>query len=72
VAATLLSLPDTRLKLFDEAFVLKDQDTGELLVNHPYRIKRADGTYEYGQTDNKGHTHAVNTMDSERITIEVL
>lgn len=48
------SLPDTRVTLFDEAFVVKDHDTGEPIPNHPYRIKRADGTYEEGTTDEKG------------------
>ncbi|HEY8101308.1 MAG TPA: type VI secretion system Vgr family protein [Burkholderiaceae bacterium] len=71
-SVALSTLPDTRVQLFDEAFILKDQETGELLINHPYRIKRADGTYEYGKTDDKGHTHTVNAMDSEKITLEVL
>jgi type VI secretion system secreted protein VgrG len=65
-------LPDTRVKLFDEAFVIKDQDTGEPIANHAYRIKRADGTFEYGQTDAKGQTHLVSMDQSEKICIEVL
>jgi type VI secretion system secreted protein VgrG len=71
-AATLDKLPDSRPKLFDEAFVLVDEDTGEPVANHPYRIKRADGTYEAGTTDDKGHTHLVSGAEVESLVIELL
>jgi type VI secretion system secreted protein VgrG len=71
-AANLPSLPDTRVKLFDEAFVIKARDSGELLTHHPYRIKRADGTYENGITDENGQTHVVHTVNAERLILEVL
>ena len=71
-AATPTSLPDTRVKLFDEAFVVTDHDTGEPIPHHPYRIKRADGTYEEGITDEKGQTHLVSTADAEALKLEVL
>ncbi|MEJ7808709.1 MAG: DUF2345 domain-containing protein, partial [Telluria sp.] len=71
-AAGPTSLPDTRVKLFDEAFVVTDHDTGEAIPHHPYRIKRADGTYEDGTTDEKGHTHLVSTADAEVLILEVL
>jgi type VI secretion system secreted protein VgrG len=70
-AAALPKLPDSRLKLFDEAFVLQDQATGALLANHPYRIKREDGTYEEGVTDDKGQTHLVSTANPEQLEIEL-
>ncbi len=66
-----LTLPDSRLKLFDEAFVLRDKVTGEVLTHCPYRIKRADGSYEYGQTDENGLTHAVTTAEPESLVIEI-
>ena len=66
-----LALPDSRVKLFDEAFVVRDKLTGEVLAHCPYRIKRADGTYEYGQTDEAGLTHVVMTAEPEALTIEI-
>lgn len=70
--ATPTSLPDTRLKLYDEAFVVTDHDTGEPIPHHPYRIKRVDGTYEEGTTDEKGQTHLVSTAEAEELILEVL
>jgi type VI secretion system secreted protein VgrG len=69
---TLGKLPDSRPALFDEAFVLVDEETGEPVANHPYRIKRADGTYEAGTTDDKGHTHLVSGPEVESLIIELL
>ncbi|MDR3479371.1 MAG: type VI secretion system Vgr family protein, partial [Burkholderiaceae bacterium] len=57
--------------LFDEAFLLKNKDTGEILVGKKYRIKRADGSYEEGISDDTGHTHLVTTFDVETIEIQV-
>ncbi|KAB8060132.1 type VI secretion system Vgr family protein [Janthinobacterium violaceinigrum] len=71
-AAGLPPLPDSRLKLFDEGFVLKDRDTGELMPRQPYRVKRADGTYETGMTDDKGLTHVVAAAAVEALVIELL
>ena len=70
--ASLPPLPDSRVKLFDEAFVLKDQKTGKPLANRKYRIKRADGTLEYGTTDREGLTHLVAAVASESVTLELL
>ena len=70
--ADLPGLPDTRAKLFDEAFIVKNKNTGEPLANTKYRIKRADGSYEYGVTDDKGCTHLVKSVESERVSIELL
>jgi len=69
-AAEMEKLPDSRAKVFDEAFVLKDKDTGQPLANFPYRIKRADGSYEEGVTDDKGHTHLVLTAEPETLGIQ--
>lgn len=57
---------------YDEAFILKEKKTGKLLANTDYRIKRANGQYEYGRSDSKGHTHLVNTDKPEELIIEVL
>ncbi len=66
----LQQLPDSRLDLFDEAFVLIDQTTGEPLSNIPYRIRRANGNWEEGKTDNQGRTHVILGADSENLDIE--
>ena len=71
-AAELEGLPDTRVKLYDQAFVLENQETGGLLINHPYRIKRADGSYENGVTDLQGQTHLVSAADVEDVMIEIV
>jgi type VI secretion system secreted protein VgrG len=70
-AAALPKLADSRVKLFDEAFVLVNEKTGKPIANFPYRIKRADGTFETGVTDDKGRTHLVSTTEIETLTIEV-
>ena len=70
-AAQMEKLPDSRAKLFDEAFVLKDQETGEPLANFQYRISRADGSYEEGLTDERGRTHLINSAEIEKLTIEI-
>ncbi len=58
--------------IFDEAFQLKNEDTGELLVGVRYRIKRQDGRYEDGRTDEHGQTHLVSSEAAEKLEIEVI
>jgi type VI secretion system secreted protein VgrG len=69
--ATLVRLPDAKLKMFDEAFILKDGASGKPLVDIEYRIKYPDGTYEYGRTNDRGETHLVGSDHEESIIIEV-
>lgn len=57
--------------MFDEAFTLTDQKTGEPVTNREYRILRADGRYEYGKTDDKGHTHTVFGLSPDELSIEI-
>ncbi|ACX89982.1 PAAR repeat-containing protein [Pectobacterium parmentieri WPP163] len=57
--------------MFDEAFILKSQQSGEPIANREYRILRADGRYEYGKTDDKGKTHTVFSFTSEELSIEI-
>ena len=70
-SSNLATLPDSRLKLFDEAFILKDNVTGAILARHAYRIKRADGTFEDGMTDEMGQTHLVSSAEAEQIEIDL-
>ncbi len=67
---TLAKLPDSRLKLFDEAFILKNKDTGAPIPGQPYRIKRADGSFESGITDANGHTHLVSSAEPESVEVQ--
>ena len=69
--AALPKLADSRAKLFDQHFVLKDDETGKLLANYPYKIHRADGSIETGTSDEKGQTHKVGAAEAEKITIEL-
>jgi uncharacterized Zn-binding protein involved in type VI secretion len=57
--------------LFDEAFVLRNEVTGEPLAEVEYRIVRADGKAEYGKTDAQGRTHVVSALEEETVSIEV-
>ena len=65
-------LPDTKLRLYDEGFILKDTETGEPIANHTYRILRADGTYETGTTDESGRTHLISSSEVEKLTLELI
>lgn len=66
------SLPDTRLKIYDEGFVVKDEVTGDPIAGLTYRIVRADGSYEEGKTDQNGQTHIVKSAEIETLTLELL
>jgi type VI secretion system secreted protein VgrG len=72
VTPTIPKLPDSRAKLFDEAFVAKDRITGAPICFRQYRIKREDGSYEYGETDANGRTHAVTSGAAEKLTLEII
>jgi type VI secretion system secreted protein VgrG len=71
-AALMNKLPDSRLQLFDEAFILRNRITLEPMARQPYRLKRADGTYEDGFTDETGQTHLVTSATNEDLTVELL
>ena len=43
--------------MFDDKFILFDEDIGESLPGTEYAIRRANGQVEFGTTDEKGHTH---------------
>jgi type VI secretion system secreted protein VgrG len=71
VAAVLSALPDSKVKFFDEAFVIKNRVTGELMANVPYRVKLADGSYLHGVSDERGRTELIRTAGVEKLEIEV-
>lgn len=43
--------------LFDDRYVLIDDETGEPLVKAEYALMRESGAVEFGTTDSQGHTH---------------
>lgn len=58
--------------LFDDRYLLLDEETGQILANTEYALKRADGQIEFGVTDESGHTHLVaSPMKTESIDIYV-
>jgi type VI secretion system secreted protein VgrG len=63
--------PAEPVKLFDEAFVLKNKATGQPLASTEYRVKRASGEYETGTTDDTGHTHMIGADEAEQLQFEV-
>ncbi|MGE8210506.1 MAG: hypothetical protein ACN6RH_13490 [Stenotrophomonas rhizophila] len=69
--APLAALPDTRVKLFDEGFVLKDEATGDPLPNVAYRILLKGGSSLDGITDRWGRTHVVGSAVVEEVTLHV-
>lgn len=70
--ADLPDLPDDQAKLYDEAFILMDEDTKEPLANLRYRIKKADGSIEEGITDENGQTHITTGTAAEAAYIEII
>ena len=69
--AKLKNLPDSRLKLFDEAFIVQDAD-GLPVAGLPYRIKLPDGSFEDGVTNEFGQTHVSMGADQDALELFVL
>ncbi|ELX12405.1 putative phage-like protein [Janthinobacterium sp. HH01] len=56
--------------MFDDKYILVDEDTNEPLINTEYAFRRANGQIEFGTTDEKGHTHLLAaTQQAEAIEI---
>lgn len=57
-------------KLFNDRFILFDEDTDAPMPNTEYAIRRANGHLEFGVTDAEGHTHLLTTTaESESVDI---
>lgn len=66
-AAAVAASKDT---MFNDRYVLVDEDTGEPLTNTEYALKGTSGKFEFGTTDANGHTHLIATSaTSEPIDI---
>ena len=69
--AVLKNLPDSRTKLFDEAFIVQDAD-GIPVPGLRYRIKLPDGSFEDGVTNELGQTHVSMGADQDELELFVL
>jgi uncharacterized Zn-binding protein involved in type VI secretion len=57
-------------RLFDDRFILVDEDTDVPMRHTEYAIRRANGHLEFGVTDAEGHTHLLTTTaESESVDI---
>ncbi|WP_229634142.1 PAAR domain-containing protein [Duganella qianjiadongensis] len=56
--------------MFDDRYILIDEETGEPLINAEYALMRQSGVIEFGTTDLQGHTHLLAAMaEAELIQI---
>ena len=69
-APALPKLPDTRLKLFDDAFIVKDAD-GLPVSGLPYHIELPDGSIQHGITNELGQTHVITGADPEELKLYI-
>jgi type VI secretion system secreted protein VgrG len=67
--AQMKRLPDTTVKLYDEAFALRDP-SGALLANMAFNITAPDGI-ESGITANDGQTQRLSTVSAEKLKFEL-
>ena len=68
-AASLVGLPDSRVKFYEEQFVAKNSLSGKPVAAMPYRIVMADGTEVTGRTDEHGRTLPVTTSDPQSLKL---
>ena len=57
--------------IYDEGFIIIDEDTQLPIQNCHYRITKPDGSFETGITDKKGKTHIIEGYNIEQLEIEV-
>lgn len=48
--------------MFDDRYILIDEDSGEPFPNTEYALKRQSGKIEFGTTNADGHTHIIATL----------
>ncbi|QEZ47404.1 PAAR domain-containing protein [Cupriavidus oxalaticus] len=56
---------------YDEQFILKDHDTGEILAAMPYTVEFKDGTMVRGITDEQGRTRRYYTVEPEPLIVHL-
>ncbi|MFK3869465.1 hypothetical protein ACI2IV_13550, partial [Psychrobacter faecalis] len=63
---------DDNLRIvYDEGFVIVDEDTQEPIPNYHYKITKPDGSIETGITDDEGRTKVIESYAIEDLKIEV-
>ena len=63
---------DDNLRIvYDEGFVIVDEDTQEPIPNCHYKITKPDGSIETGITDDEGRTKVIESYAIEDLKIEV-
>ena len=63
---------DNNLRIiYDEGFVIVDEDTQQPIQNCHYRITKPDESIETGITDDKGRTKVIESYSVEELKIEV-
>jgi type VI secretion system secreted protein VgrG len=68
-AAELVSLPDSRMKIFKERLRAVDAASGKPVADLPYKLLLQDGTIITGRTDIDGKTAQVATADPATIKV---
>ncbi|WP_233874648.1 PAAR domain-containing protein [Paraburkholderia adhaesiva] len=54
---------------YDDHFVLRNAD-GQVLTHTAYAVQRKSGIFEYGETDDDGHTHLLaSTASAENVNV---
>jgi len=67
--AALDSLPDSRVKMYDEQARAINSLTGEVIPDLTYKIETGDGDVFYGLTDSEGKTMRIATINPEQIKV---
>ncbi len=55
---------------YDQHFLIEDEETGEPLVNRPYRLTYSGGVID-GRTDSHGHTQRIGSDNAETVRLEI-
>ena len=68
--AALPTLPDSRVKLFDQQVRAINQLTGKPIAGLPYKLTSASGDVLYGTTDEAGKTFRAASVSQEAVRVE--
>lgn len=66
-----ISFTDNVSQAYDQHFLIKDNKTGKLIINTPYKITLSDRREYIGFTDKNGLTEKVYSNSAQTATIEI-
>lgn len=70
MASTAVETAISEVTMFDDRYVLIDEETGDPLPKTEYALRRESGKVEFGTTDSQGHTHLLRAaVQAESIQI---